>query len=375
MVTAVLVSKYTAIIPIGNSCLTGFQLRRCKKMIEEKFGETFTETSSFFQWIFQDSRRTHNLFLKFIARDQKITTADIAIDPRGQRWPYLLETGSYFCHDGLDGDGEKRIAKNISDEEEISNVISKYNYLINKMKKIQSKRERIFIISNTDLGFKELNIYLDGTVNWEYGENDLKKIVSAINFCYPKGKNRILFVANEHNVIKNPRNCEIHVLRDSSGFFGDNNSWDDVLSNITNLENRINNRNGNLNEYTINGATPYNFINQQFVKIENNLLKINGRSSTVLWGPYVRLSSGFYEATIKFNKEPVFGEALFRVTSDSGKKIETQCQIDGEICKFGYIKSIRFNVEYKADNVETCIVIDNIFSGSVEEIKMRRISN
>lgn len=378
-----LISEETAIVPLGNSCLVGFQLRRSKNRLESLSGQKFDETSSFFQWIFQDSRTTNLIFLNFIKCNKKISFDDILIDPTGQRWPYLANTGSYFCHDGLDGDADKRSPENIPDQEKIAKIISKYNYLLDKIRSLKTKKERIFIISNADLGLKNLYIYRDGSIDWEYTEKEIKKIIESIDQCFQAGVNKFIFALNnknKHVKYKDDR-VKIFIMKDSSGFFDDNNSWDIVFDNIFSENKNETYKKTHFDLEIIPGYN-YHYLNKDFVKetcesfdVNFNIDECTDINSALIWGPYVRLSSGFYEAKIILDNKPIVGSAIFKVTTNCGEKTKIQSEINEKINIHDNQKSIRFNVDEKDINVEACIFPINNLIFSIKKITIERIYN
>lgn len=379
-----LISKEIAIVPVGNSCLIGFQLRRAKDMIEKIIGADFSETSSFFQWIFQDSRTTHKIFEDFIHKNRKITKDDIGIDLVNQRWPFLKATNSYFCHDGLDGDGEKRRAENISDDEKINNVIEKYNHFLNKMRNLSEKKKRIFIFSNADLGFKQFHIYEMGYVEWSYNKEHIERLCDSINLCFKNGENTFIFAANEKNIIHDLSCCSLFLLKDSSYFFYDNESWDKIFLSLNDsTADKICNIKRNKSyiskhkeeKFFYNVMSKQLFYNDNYVEKTSDAFKMNCVTSIPLWGPYIRISSGFYEATIFLNDDKISGEAMFQLTCENGKKMIVESKIDHNIVNYDHKLSIRFNVDKVLHDVETRIFVPEHFSASINSIKIERISN
>ncbi|MBO1360472.1 hypothetical protein J2D73_11800 [Acetobacter sacchari] len=134
-----LISDEIAVVPVGVSCINGYQIARLKNRFEKKFGCSLIETSSFFRFIYQNPQGISKFFEKYVFLEENISSYDILIENHSSQAPYIPETGTWFVHDEPERlSRETGVVRSI--DEIILHVRSKYSYLLEKMRALKHKK-------------------------------------------------------------------------------------------------------------------------------------------------------------------------------------------------------------------------------------------
>ncbi|MDF7673271.1 hypothetical protein PT277_00080 [Acetobacteraceae bacterium ESL0709] len=378
-----LLSEKIAIIPIGISCIHAFQLRRARVDLEKYFACQFQETSSFFRWVYQDPRFISDIFKHNVSLNNDINMDDLFLntDRKGHyAIPYLRKTKTWFMHDGInDYDNINKDEINYS----LLKVCEKYNYLLSKMRGLYELEKRIFLFGNSDLGPRGWYLYRSGLVEWSFRKEDLERICHSINSIYTNGENIFVFVTNKINAINNLDCCRMYIMDDFSGFFDNNQKWDEIFFNLNNISrNKIINLNKNNDEFIkfINSGRVYT-VRSKEINIDNNkvfrnndMFNIDCDNGIVIWGPYITLSSGFYEAEIYFDKDTLYGDATFEVTASHGDICIIASKIDSDRINSDGTVKVRFVVGEYYHYVETRLAVNGPFKASLGRISIKKMT-
>ncbi|WP_406239953.1 hypothetical protein ACF3NX_13150 (plasmid) [Acetobacter orientalis] len=374
-----LISQDVCIIPVGISCIHGFQLRRGLPLIENSFNIKLTETSSFFRWIYQSPAFIGNFFDLYVNKENSITIDDVDIY---KDFFFLPKTESWFMHDALKHFESDKDNGFKTEYQQLLDIIDKYNYLIKKLRNLSSIRKRIFIFGNSDLGPREWPFYREGLIEWYFNKKNIEDLCNNINKSYPNGDNIFIYVTNKRNIIKDLDCCYIYVNKDVSGFFDDNESWDVIfndLSKLTKDKSIICSRN---KKYLENFKTRENIFDAscEEIKINNNevvrnknYLEIDSLGGIPIWGPYIRLCSGLYEVTVEFVENSLQGKALFSISHNFGENSIIEVPIDSKHLKLDHILKVRFSVGDDLHQVETRIKALSNFKAKIKKISIRNI--
>lgn len=376
-----LISEQVAIVPVGVSCLNGFQLDRCASFLGNRFGVDFKISSSFFKWVIQDPRYIGKFFDVYVRRKKNISSKDLGIENGGLKCTYLKDTVTWFMHDYL-GEGPEQACPDGTEEDRIQHVVSKYNYLLEKVRKVASVPKRYFIFGNGDLGPLDWELYRKGYFGWRFSKHDVENLCDSINKAFPEGENHFIFVASNRNIIRDLDCCHIFVTEDSHGFPDLEPEWDVIFSNLPehacsradiaarNITYLSNYRPRSL-EYT--SHSPSISVRDEFVNRSGDVFDVNARDCNFLWGPYIRLATGFYEASVHFVPYSFHGTMRFDVTSDFANNVIVEADFDYDRVFLDWTARLRFKVGEDLHNMEVHLSTTGHFQGKISKISIRKV--
>lgn len=380
-----IVSAKIAILPAGISCTNGYQIDRGRAFLEKKFHTTFKSTSSFFKYLFQDPRGAAKFLDLYVSGGKKLSLQDLAEDPDA-RCPYLPETGTFFVHHEPQREIEEAGITR-TDEERLANVVSKFNYLLEKFRNLRTLEKRFFIFGNTDVEPLTWPRFKNGLIDWKFSRTDVEQYCAALDRAFPEGENVFIFVTSPGNRIAGLDCCHIHVIDPANDWQGDDEAWDQIFLNLPETtRNRLANRLRNEaylasyrpRESVYDAYSPEIKFDSKIVKKEGPLFVVESRKGVPLWGPYIRLMSGLYEASMTFVPHSVSGEAIIDlyavldVTNPQAETVKEARVTKALLAKDGKIK-FRFTVGDDLRFTELRLKVPKRFKGVVERIAIEKL--
>lgn len=378
-----LFSEDIAVVPVGISCINAYQISRLRAKFEKMFGCKFTETSSFFRYVFQNPAGISTFFDKFLINNADLELSDLCFEQHDFKSPYMPETGTWFVHEERERAFEETgIRREYS--EILPHVKSKYNHLLKKMRSLSEKKKRVFIFGNSDLEPRTWPRYMNGSIEWRFRKEDIVNLCASISKSFPSGENIFIFVGSYLNIIDNIDVCSAFFIAGSNDWKGDDSSWDKIFEkfprkNEDNRSNLYNNKNNllliqtNKLLYTSENRE-INVDNASVFRSELGFVVDRSAAGNIIWGPYVRLCSGLYEVAAVFDPNEFLGFANLKITKNRGsEEINRRCFNKFELKESNWIIKLRFFVGYDAHYVETCIESLDFLKCCIKKITIEKI--
>ncbi|QHI95271.1 hypothetical protein GT348_02365 [Aristophania vespae] len=395
-----LISRKTAIIPTGTSCMQGRQIENAATIFGKKLNTNFKSESSFFKFIYQEPWGLPIIFDKYVRQNQEILVEDIKIEDHYSKCPYLAPTGSWFVHhEPFNEIRETGIIR--TDEQRLINVQEKYNYLLKKMKNLATIPKRYFIFGNADIDVMLWKRYTEGRIIWRFTKQNVEDTCKAINRAFPTGENVLIFVTNRRNVISGLDCCYIYVLDDADDWHGENAGWEnvfDTLPSSTSNESVNFSRNAQYlatRNPHVRRLDAYNPAMQshstQVNRKDGHFLISCDEGGDIIWGPYIRLSPGKYEAVIEFlpfpptkwskiliwkhnvTKAHIKHSGIFKIKADSGNKILGECVVTQDIVSADGLIRVPLTISEDTYKVELTLFGDKGFQAHVAYFALKAL--
>lgn len=191
-----LVGDSVAFVSIGASCQTAEQINRHSGLLSDIIGEELSPQSSFFDWLFCDVASIPRFIRDYASKP--LVESDIELDG----WRYgFVNYGLWMWHEE-------------PDETPIPDVVSKYNYLLDRFRSLSAKRDRFFVFSNTqnNLDFHTVPGRRDFTLTPDV-QNEILRELTRI---FPDGENKIIWVSNADRITPEVRDIQsMEIFSDS----------------------------------------------------------------------------------------------------------------------------------------------------------------
>ena len=226
-----LVSKNSAIVPIGLSCQPTYQLGRLASELSRLCGTSFSYQSSILNWAVCDPDSIANFFDLYSAR--KINDSDILLDRdlffyRGYSGDRIELRG---CSIWLMHEHPKLGVDFTADD--VARIASKYEYLRSKLFSLRTKKTRTFVICNSDNNLMQHHMWAEGRLNINFSSLALNRIYDSISRAFPKGKNRLVVVSNRDRTRQIDWSYPTVIMeRENSEWQGEDRQWDRAARRI-----------------------------------------------------------------------------------------------------------------------------------------------
>jgi hypothetical protein len=209
-----LVGGKSAIISLGLSCQTAWQLQLNQQLISDLIGEPLSVKKSLFNYTLSQP----DAICDYLAAGpgQTITSEDITSNHENILFIERLKL--WLMHDSKQ-----------REPEHLPVVAQKYTYLSDNFWSVQKAERRLFIVSNSQNNLRRQNI--PGQREFSLREQDIHNITDAVHRAFPSGSNTVAFVCYSDRV--SAPSGTYHALRpDTSVWEGDRDHWIDLYPTL-----------------------------------------------------------------------------------------------------------------------------------------------
>ena len=220
------IGETTAVISLGASCQTAWQITRNLALLTTLAGEPLQDSALPFDWLILPPAGLLSALKPGAARFPA-GIADLIPGPPQSNGAFLWpEHGFYFWHDFLPQNGANFDAI-------FENARQKYDYLWRKFDAMARKRRRIFIISNTQNNLDWVSEICSG-LDIVFSHRILARLRAALNALFPEGENRLLAVTYKSRFTAGERIADgdgiALIRRDTTRWEGRTEIWARVLA-------------------------------------------------------------------------------------------------------------------------------------------------
>lgn len=202
-----LIGKTSAVVSLGLSCQTAWQLHLNREFLSELISEELTFKKSLFNYTLSQPAE----ICKYLSQGpgQIISASDITVNE--ENYLYVERLKLWLVHDSK-----------VLTPDNFPVVASKYSYLSDNFWNIRNCQRRLFIVSNT-----QNNLYrqdIPGVRKFALDEKDMRSIRRSIAAAFPTGENIVEFVCYSDRVTAPSSN--FHTIEtDDSWWEGDKEKW------------------------------------------------------------------------------------------------------------------------------------------------------
>ena len=216
-----LVGPHTAVISLGVSCQTSYQLHQNKELVSHLVGEPLEYESSFFNWLISDCRGIATFLRAFAGRG--LAYGDIVRDDR-EEWRFeplqVADHRIWLWHGKPCGE---------TSDEDLAMFTAKYHHLARKLWALRAKRRRIFVVSNCQNNLDDTLARHCHLFQFASSPAEISSIEAAVHAAFPSGENRFIY-AFYPDCTKDLAASLYHPMpRDGSAWEGSCEAWGELL--------------------------------------------------------------------------------------------------------------------------------------------------